>query len=560
MVVKAGNAAGREAIKAWRSDLQNNVYSGDVDFQHTVSLYLDKAVQDALVDFGEIVAKQIEPLVELNNERENLPRLKQYDGAGDRVDHVEHHPSYVAVGDLIYGSKMLARLRQAGGLTESLAFFYLSGQAGEAGHNCPFACSAGIVRVLQKVNNVPNAEYYLDKLTQPSFSNSYTGAQFLTEIQGGSDVGKNACQAYQDEQGHWRISGEKWFCSNANADLILMTARFDENQPGTKGLGLFLVPAVLEDGARNGYFIRRLKEKIGTRTMASGEIDFEEALAYPVGELENGFKLVMENVLHLSRLCNTACILGMARRAYTIARAYAKHREAFGQAIIHYPLVQENLARIKVENTAMTAGLFATLALQDVYDLGHQAHEKTQLLLRLLANLNKYLSAKLSVEHIHHCLDVLAGNGAIETFSAMPRLFRDSIVCENWEGTHNTLFMQTLRDCLKLDIDRVFSSYVESELAKLYDPRKAAIEIALAKFVQQGEALRQSEPVLQSLLIKNLVYEMGLLFSGLHLLREAYDQDKAGNKSACFDYFSRLHFERNLKVDESLLGLIQAVL
>lgn len=555
---QAGNKTGRDAILQWQASLKENVFLIDEDYQHTVSLYLNQTVLSELVQFGEIVAKNIEPLVESNNERENLPRLKQYNGAGERIDSVVHHPDYVAAGDWIYGSKMLARLRQPGGLTESLAFFFLSGQTGEAGHNCPFACSAGIVRVLQKVGNVPHTEFYLNKLTEASFSNSYTGAQFLTEIQGGSDVGKNACKAYIDNNGNWRIRGEKWFCSNTNADLILMTARYDEHLSGTKGLGLFLVPAKI-DGARNQYSIRRLKEKIGTRTMASGEIDFDGALAFPVGKPENGFKLVMENVLHLSRLCNTACILGMGRRAYTIARHYAQHREAFGHTIIHYPLVQENLAQIKAENNAMLAGLFATLKLQDDFDTNNSASEEQQLLLRLLANLNKYISAKWSVEHIHHSLDVLAGNGAIETFSSIPRLFRDSIVCENWEGTHNTLFMQTLRDCLKYNIDAVFVQYIRKTLATVSDSRKALIESSLRSLEGLLESLRNSAPAEQSLLIKTITQQMCLIFIGTHLLIEAIHQDDSQSKSLCFDYFARLHFQHNKAIDTSLIQLIEAI-
>src|SRR5262249_43953173 len=161
----------------------------------------------------------------------------------------------------------------------------------------------------------------------------------------------------KDENGNWRISGEKWFCSNANADLILMTARYDPSIAGTKGLGLFLVPALLDSHEQNRYTFRRLKDKLGTRSLATAEMDFHQAYAIPIGKPEDGFKILMDNVLHSSRLFNTVCVLGMARRAYHIAMAYANHRMAFGHPIIDYPLVQENLARIKVENVSLTASI-----------------------------------------------------------------------------------------------------------------------------------------------------------------------------------------------------------
>ena len=132
-------------------------------------------------------------------------------------------------------------------------------------------------------------------------------------------------------------------------------------------MALFLIPA-LWGNKKNHYQIRRLKDKIGTKTMATGEIDFNGAYAVQVGELETSFHLVMDNVLHLSRIFNAFCVLGMARRAYYVANAYAKRRVAFGHPIIDYPLVQENLAQIKAENTALLAGVYAMVKLQDEYD------------------------------------------------------------------------------------------------------------------------------------------------------------------------------------------------
>ena len=129
------------------------------------------------------------------------------------------------------------------------------------------------------------------------------------------------------------------------------TARYNPSITGTKGLALFLIPAKWR-GRKNNYTIRRLKDKIGTRSMATGEIDYHGAHALLMGTVSDGFHLVMDNVLHLSRLFNSVCVLGMARRAYQIAHAYAQHRIAFSHPIIHYPLVKENLARMKAENSS----------------------------------------------------------------------------------------------------------------------------------------------------------------------------------------------------------------
>lgn len=562
------NQKARDALTKWQTAIQQNIYQIDSDFQHSINFHLSKkqpTIDQELSQFADKVVKELDGLVIENNLAANLPRIDSYDGIGRKIEQIVHHPSYEKAGDIIYSSGLLERMTQPGGLLEALTFMFLSSQVGEGGHNCPIACTAGLIRVLQKMEDFPLKKFYLDKLTAPSYRENFTGAQFLTEIQGGSDVGLNACEANQDENGNWHIKGEKWFCSNADAELILLTARFDQGISGTKGLGLFLVPARLESGERNFYTLRRLKDKIGTRSMASAEIDFCDALAMPVGNPANGFKMVMENVLHISRLFNTFCVLGMARRAYHIALEYARHRFAFGSFIVNYPLVKDTLTRIKVENTALLASIFATVDKQDQFDQDHSQEEESKLLLRLLANLNKYLSSLWSVEHIHHSLDILAGNGAIESFSVIPRLFRDSIVCENWEGTHNILRMQTLRDILRYQIDVLFLQYLEDLLISVNSEEKylSIFRFQIEKLKTELESFKNSSDKLQSLQIKFIVDRMSILHGGIHLFLEGLHQSKTGNPSKlkCLDFYILLHLQnQNPEMNEYYLNLIDELI
>ncbi len=545
-----GNALGRQELADWEREIRKNPYRIDEDFQHSVSFYLEDAdLDDELAHFAERVVGELEPLVQENHLRQNLPQIEHYDGVGQTLEKVVHHPSYTAAGDVIYSSRLLERMAKPGGLLESLVFMFLSSEAGEAGHNCPAACSAGIIRVLQKVHDFPQKDMYLQKLIEPSYRENFTGAQFVTEVQGGSDVGANAAEAYRDEEGRWYIQGEKWFCSNADADLILMTARFNPSASGTKGLGLFLVPAVLESGERNHYTMRRLKEKLGTKTLATAEMDFHGAYAIPMGHPEEGFKILMENVLHISRIFNAFCVVGMARRAFYIALAYAKHRKAFGRPIIEYPLVRENLARIKAENTALMASIFAEAKLQDDFDTGKIAGDEVKLLLRLIVNLNKYLTALWTVEHIHHSLDVLAGNGTIECFSSIPRLLHDSIICENWEGTHNVLRMQILRDIHRYKIDEIFINHIES-----FGPCEP-IKDLLDKLKHDLKTFKSSSFDLQSLQIKPLVHQMAVILAALHLFLESKDQS-SGSKRRCLDFF----LSQKETVDAQYLELVSSIL
>ena len=563
-VTRKGNTAGRNAMKSWQGALQKNVYLENSDFQHSIHYYFREdaeRIHRELRTFGGVVATELEPLVAENDFRLNHPRLEAYSGIGERCDVVVHHPTYVQAGNIIYGSRMMEKIAKPGNMLESLALFFLSSHAGEAGHNCPVACTAGVLRVLHKAADFPEKAAFIKKLTDPCFETNFTGAQFVTEIQGGSDVGLNDSFAFQDEEGQWRLRGEKWFCSNVDADLILITARFDETIVGTKGLGLFLLPAKLANGEKNHYTIRRLKEKIGTRTMASGEVDFHDAYAMPMGKVEDGFKILMENVLHLSRIYNSFATLGAGRRAYQIATEYVKSRVAFGQPVINYPLVQENLARIKSENTAMLASIMATTHLQDQYDCGELPGSEAPLLLRLLVNLNKYITALWTVDHIHHAIDMLAGNGAIESFSSLPRLLRDSIVFENWEGTHNTLRMQILRDIRKYKIDDIFVNYIQSVLPKQAEP--ALLQPIVDKFSdlqQELKILKTMDDNLQTLQVRDIIDHKAVLFCAIQLLLEGLHQKETTGSSSklnCLRYFIILHFNKDdLVYDQNYLNLI----
>ncbi len=556
----------RNYLKNWYQQLKDLILTEDSSLMHTYYCYYSQQPEflRQLRNFSQQVAHHLEPLVMENNLDANLPKIDYYDALGERHDQVIHHPSYIAAGNIIYGSDLMHYLLKPGSLHKSLSLFILSSHAGEAGHNCPIACSAGVIRVLRNHSTLEETQFYLDKLTQPSFSNNYTGAQFLTEIQGGSDVGTNATRAYQDHHQRWRISGEKWFCSNANADLILVTARYDPNSSGTKGLGLFLIPSHSPKGNPNHYKIRRLKQKIGTRSMATAEIEFEDAFAYPMGALQQGINLILEDVLHISRIFNAFCVLGMARRAQQIAYYYALNRQAFHHKIIDYPLVKEALAHIKAENTALIASIFHMAMCQDELDscpLKKQSKTK-QLLMRTLVNLHKYFTVKRSVENIHHCLDILAGNGTIENFSSLPRLLKDCIVCENWEGTHFTLWMQTLRDIEKYQVDELILNHLTQLLNKLTEhfhekPLIAEQIHQLAIVIKTVKAMSAAE---QTLHIRDIIEKMVILHAILALALETQLYKTPKTKEAALALFIDKYLRKNYQHNNHYLSLLNAVL
>lgn len=462
-----GNVQGRDDLLAWDAAQPDNFYTSDEHFRRILPLYAGgklAALEEDLVRFGGECAAAVDDLVRENNVHANNPRLERYSGLGVRVEKIEHHPTYHSAGAYIYGSGVMEAYREKANSIGVLSRFYVSSYLGEAGHNCPLACTAGVIRVLQELGSDELKAKYLPGFLDRNYATHLEGAQFLTEVQGGSDVGANAARAVQADDGTWRIYGEKWFCSNIDADIFLMTARPEGAPDGTRGLGLYFVPRNLDDGRVNEFRVRRLKDKIGTRSMASGECDFTGAVAYHMGEVGEGFKNMMELVINTSRVYNSVSTIAGARRAYVIAQTYAQHRRAFGQPIAEYPLVQETLANTRAEVDAGVAGTFHTVWLADRIDAG-TASDAERGFQRLAINLNKMRTAKTNRAAVVDGIEILGGNGAIETFSVLPRLLRDAIVSENWEGTHNTLLMQIYRDAKKYNVHKAFFGYLQELLS-----------------------------------------------------------------------------------------------
>jgi hypothetical protein len=458
---------GRDLLGDWEGAQPDNYFLADVNFQRALEFHWgkDKYREHArrLVDFGKVAAAEIDTAVRQANLDPNLPSLERFDRLGNRTEGVTFHPSHHTAGRSIYGCGMMSVYEKPANNLLALALFYISSQNGEAGHNCPVACTAGLIKVLQHIASPALQQTYLPDLLNPDYDSNFTGAQFLTEVQGGSDVGANVVTAVplDPQQGIWLLNGEKWFCSNVTADLALVTARVAGQGEGTRGLGLFLVPRRLDDGRLNNVFINRLKDKLGTRSMATGEIEFRNALAYQVGETENGFKNVMIHVINTSRVYNAVGVCGNARRAYLTAVTYARYRRAFNQEIIRFPLVQDILANMRADATAMLAGTFHIIKLLDDVELG-QSNPQAEGFLRMAINLNKYRSAVLAHDVIMKAIELLGGNGAIESFSVLPRLLRDNVVFENWEGTHNVLLAQVQRDMRRYHVHQPFLAAVRA--------------------------------------------------------------------------------------------------
>lgn len=524
----SSTAQGRAELVAWERSQPANFYDTDEHLQDVLAFYWGAAGLRAhagrLSKFGYEAATFVDKLVQRANQTENLPRLDRYSAAGERTEEVWHSPDHHVAGKLIYGSGVLSVYAEPGSNLLALALHYLSSYNGEAGHNCPVACTAGIIKTLQHVGSEDLKTKYLPRLLNPDYQQRLHGAQFLTEVQGGSDVGANSCTAtlLDARAGTWLINGEKWFCSNVTADLALLTARPAGAASGTKGLGLFLVPRRLDDGALNGIYIRRLKDKLGTKSLATAEVDFQNALAYQIGEPGRGFQHAMDFVINTSRLYNAVGSAATARRAYVVAWTYAQQRQAFGTPIKNFPLVQETLTEMRAVGMALTSGSLYLAHLRDELETG-QADETSKGFFRLTVNLNKYRSAIMATSVVRQGIELLGGNGAMENFSVLPRLLRDSIIYEAWEGAHNTLLAQSVRDLRRYRLHEAFCARLMEWFGALDDAtglrNEALAQVAALR--AELDALCALDELTASVFFKPLAARMMWLFYVACLAREA---------------------------------------
>ena len=267
--------------------------------------------------------------------------------------------------------------------------------------------------------------------------------------------------------------------------------------------------------------MRRLKDKLGTRSMPSAEIDFQGATAYAVGPVDAGFATVINHVINTSRLYNTVGCTGIARRATLIARGYAEHREAFGQPVIAYPLMQEMLASMYATEAALLSGSMLLATELDRVETG-QADEVRRGALRIAINLSKMRSCQHSHRVVLTGIETLGGNGAIESFSILPRLMRDNIVYENWEGTHNTLLAQTLRDCARHRLHEALAAWLDVQLEAVpekYTKLKTMLTEAKSKCIDAiDRSLNAQDPQVAVLLARPYLEQFADLFFAVALL------------------------------------------
>lgn len=523
-------AEGRALLARWQAGRPGNFYDDDAYLRLALTRRLGPerlaALEPALRQAGADSAGPIDRAAAVLDRPEAEPRLEGWTGAGERSVDVRMHPAHDEVGRLVWRSGVLALLGEPGHVTAQAALTYLFGLNGEVPHLCAIACTAGLVKAIQRFGADWMRRDWLPRLLERDYDRRWHAAQFVTEVQGGSDVGANACVArpIPGEPGAWRLRGEKWFCSNVGADLWAVSARPEGAPAGSAGVGLFVVPRRLPDGRPNRVFLRRLKSKLGTRTLPTAEVELEDALGWGLGRPEEGFKILLGVIINTSRLHVAIGTSAIMRRAWVEAAGYARVREVFGRRLRDLPAVREQLAEMRA---LAAAGLAATLfvaAHEDRLARAGAAPEDDPLY-RTAVNVAKFTTSTDAGLVVHHAIEILGGNGTIEDLSPLPRLYREVPVEESWEGPHNTLMAQILRDALRAKLHDALVARTQAILLGLspsaVGPARDRALGALDDVRGRLAALLRGDAEVAALHVRRLVGRLARVFQVALLLEDA---------------------------------------
>jgi len=453
-------------------------YGSDPSLRGMLQIYLSAAerahLEPYLRQLGRLVGGRLDDLA--READKTPPRLEPRSRQGEDRQTIVKAPAYLAMERIAFGELALAALshRPALGWPQPLAsaskyaLTYLFAQS-EFGLLCPVNMTDSLTRTLIRYADETLLARYLPGLLAEAVEDQLQGAMFMTERWAGSDVGATETRAVRAGEA-WRLYGDKWFCSNADADLALVLARPEGAPAGTAGLGLFLMPRLLPSGAPNGYRIVRLKDKLGTRAMASGEIVLEGAVAWLVGDLSQGFKQMAEMV-NQSRLSNGVRSTGIMRRAVHEALTMALGRRAFGQRLIDLPLVRRQLIKMILPAEAALSVAFFTA---DCLQRADRGDLEAQTLRRVLTPLIKLRACRDARKLTGDAMEMRGGNGYIEEWIE-PRLLRESHLGSIWEGTSNIIALDVVRAAAKAGAHRLLEAQLRAFLAEA--PRELRLNL-----------------------------------------------------------------------------------
>ncbi len=450
-------------------------------------------IEEDLIEMGHLSGGPLYAMQQAD--RMSEPELTQWDAWGNRVDRISATRVWQEAERLAAEQGVVATAYEAahGSLSRihQFALAYLFIPSTDI-YGCPLAMTDGAARTLLASGNEALISRAVPHLTSRDPQKFWTSGQWMTELAGGSDVGRSETTARRDEDGTWRLYGRKWFTSAITSQMALALARPDTsgNPRGSAGLALFFVPVRDEEGKiKDGIRVNRLKDKLGTRKLPTAELTLDGAEAGPVGELEHGTRQIAP-MLNVTRSWNAVTACAYMRRGIALARDYARKRAAFGKPLSEQPLHVDTLAGLQATFEGAFHLTFRVAELLGRAETGEASDEET-ILLRLMTPLAKLTTAKQTVAVASEVLEAFGGAGYIED-TGLPVLLRDVQVLPLWEGTTNVLALDVLRvldqhggpDALEMEIRRCTEAVTDPTLLNVAEAVEATFSHA-ARWIKE---------------------------------------------------------------------------
>lgn len=502
------------------NEFSTNFYKSDKIFNDYINKHLKgKSIKRIETNLEKIGKKAAGTLSELSLEADhNPPELVKRDKWGEDIDKINFHPSYWEMMQIAIDSEMFAIKwdqkndefkTERNKMSFAISYFFAMS---ESGLYCPLCMTDAAATLIAKHCEEEDKHWLLKGIASKELKDLKTGAMFLTEKAGGSDVGANLVTATHIDDKYYNLKGEKWFCSNVNAEIIFALARTDSEKKGTRGLSIFLIEPKKRDGSKNPLNIIRLKDKLGVKSMASAECLLDKTEGKLIGEEFNGFK-IMTDMINISRLYNSVAALSASRRALVEAYQYLKNRKTFGKTAISHALVRQKLQEL---GTLHVANFYLTWKTIETLDAAENGDDKAKQLLRILTPMVKKWSAEKGVYITRESMELMGGIGYIED-QIMPKLMRDIMVLPIWEGAGNIMILDMLRASIKSKgIDIMFREIEEVAISKPNTFLKEQLKKIKVRFKELLTLEQDEREVKANFLFEDLttLYQMTLICSG----------------------------------------------
>ncbi len=425
-------------------------------------------------------------------DRLGTPWLRHHDRGGRRVDELLYPPDY---------QRLLLAGYRAGAVwlafSDSLAAAYRLGYVTaffDPGLYCPYTVSLSTAAPLDKYGDAHFRQRFLEPLLRRD-ETVWQGATWMTEIRGGSDLGANVSTVARRDGERWRLTGDKYFCSNVGAEVAVVAARPEGAPSGVLGLALFVLGRHDSEGRLN-YQVRRLKDKIATRSVPTGEVELRDAEAYRLGPEQGGVYMILE-VLNLSRVANAVASVALAQRAMAEALVFARERVAFGRPILEHPLLARQFADRTANLEAASALAWAAVDRLETVWRQNPPYQEDYHRFRLLAHLAKYWTADFAVDTARWAMEVHGGQGVLGEYPA-ERWLREAMILAIWEGTSHRQMLDGMEVMERRGVHRTLLA----ELAPHGEPGEAQdLEARIDTLLAQPEPQREAslEPVFRDL-------------------------------------------------------------